>query len=78
MQRTLVDAVPMVTQAINDCISTPVTQRSQSELNSALKTLQAWMSVLPAKCVSSFGFYCYALSRDIAKSHPSCHSYSPS
>ena len=52
MQATLASAVPMVVQAISNCIKTPVTQRSPHELTSALKCLQAWMSVLPAKYVS--------------------------
>lgn len=49
MQTTLASAVPMVVQAISDCIELPAMERSPHELNSALKCLQAWMSVLPAK-----------------------------
>ena len=49
MQTTLASAVPMVVQAISDCIKLPAMERSPQELNSALKCLQAWMTVLPAK-----------------------------
>ncbi|TBU41864.1 ARM repeat-containing protein [Dichomitus squalens] len=48
MQATLASAEPMVVQAISTCIKTPELQRSSHELTSALKCLQAWMSVLPA------------------------------
>ena len=51
METTFADAVPLVVQAISDCIQTPYMQRSPHELNAALKCLQAWMSILPAKYV---------------------------
>ena len=51
MQTTLASAVPMVAQAIGDCIKLPTMERSPQDLNSALKCLQAWMTVLPAKYV---------------------------
>lgn len=60
MQTTLASAIPMVVQAIGDCIKLPAMERSPHELNSALKCLQAWMSVLPAK----YGVFPYILWRD--------------
>ncbi|KAI0743038.1 ARM repeat-containing protein [Daedaleopsis nitida] len=48
MNVTLADAVPMVVQAVRECITSPVMQRSVHELSSALKCLQAWMTILPA------------------------------
>ena len=53
MKTTLADAVAMVVRAITDCITTPMMQRSPHELTSALKCLQAWMSILPAKFVTT-------------------------
>lgn len=51
MKTTVADAVPMVVQAISECIASPALQRPPQELPSALKCLQAWMSILPAKYV---------------------------
>ncbi|KAH9942102.1 ARM repeat-containing protein, partial [Amylocystis lapponica] len=53
MQRTLLDAVPMVTQAITTCI-TMHQQRPMSELTSALHCLQAWMTVFPSSDLTPF------------------------
>ncbi|KAH9912340.1 ARM repeat-containing protein [Epithele typhae] len=52
MQTTLNEAAPMVVEAISGCISQPPAHRSASELNSALKCLQAWMQVLPANQIT--------------------------
>ncbi|RPD63454.1 ARM repeat-containing protein [Lentinus tigrinus ALCF2SS1-6] len=52
MQTTLADAVPMVVQAISECIQAPSMQRSYNELNAALKCLQAWMTILPANSLT--------------------------
>lgn len=46
IRQTLADAVPMVMQAITSCIRT---HASSGELRAALKCLQAWMFILPAK-----------------------------
>ncbi|KAI8996297.1 ARM repeat-containing protein [Trametes punicea] len=54
MQTSLVEAVPMVTQAIIGTITTPAAQRSPQDLASALKCLQAWMSILPANDLTPF------------------------
>ncbi|KAI0651047.1 ARM repeat-containing protein [Trametes meyenii] len=54
MQTSLLEAVPMVTQAINACIVVPPTQPAQHELSSALRCLQAWMSILPANDLVPF------------------------
>ncbi|KAL6303348.1 ARM repeat-containing protein [Sparassis latifolia] len=51
MQKTLQDAVPMVTQAIASCITIPREQRSSRDVSSALKCLQAWCGVLPANAL---------------------------
>ena len=57
MEATFADAVPLVAQAISDCIQTPYMQRSPHELNAALKCLQAWMSILPAKYVTVLNLF---------------------
>ncbi|KAI9058664.1 ARM repeat-containing protein [Trametes sanguinea] len=54
MRESLAEAVPMITQAITASISTPPAQRSSHELSSALKCLQAWMSILPANDLTPF------------------------
>lgn len=51
MERSLLDAVPELTQAITACIARPRGQRSPSELTSALKCLESWIDVLPARYV---------------------------
>ncbi|KZT01812.1 ARM repeat-containing protein [Laetiporus sulphureus 93-53] len=47
MQRTLLDTVPMVVQAIIACITLPEARNSPKQLASALKCIQAWLSILP-------------------------------
>ncbi|KAI0714221.1 ARM repeat-containing protein [Cerioporus squamosus] len=54
MKTALADAVPLVVQAISDCIQSPAMQRSPHELDAALKCLQAWMSILPADALTPF------------------------
>ncbi|KAI0350564.1 ARM repeat-containing protein [Trametes cingulata] len=54
MQASLAEAVPMVTQGITGCITSPPMQRTPHELSSALKCLQAWMSILPANDLTPF------------------------
>ncbi|KAH9886674.1 ARM repeat-containing protein [Cubamyces lactineus] len=54
MKQSLAEAVPMVTQAIRECITAPVVQRSPHDLSSALKCLQAWMAILPANDLTPF------------------------
>ncbi|RDX49711.1 ARM repeat-containing protein [Lentinus brumalis] len=54
MEATLADAIPVVVQAISDCIQSPAMQRSPHELDAALKCLQAWMSLLPSNSLTPF------------------------
>lgn len=49
MERSLLDAVEELTQAITTCIARPRDQRAPNELTSALKCLEAWVNVLPAR-----------------------------
>ncbi|KAI0937932.1 hypothetical protein AcW1_002387 [Taiwanofungus camphoratus] len=48
MQRTLFDAAPMVVQAVTTCITLPQARNSPHQMMSALKCLQAWLSILSA------------------------------
>lgn len=48
MQRTLLEVVPMVVGALTTCIATPQARSTPHQLASALKCLQAWLSLLPA------------------------------
>ncbi|KAH8077079.1 ARM repeat-containing protein [Cristinia sonorae] len=54
MRRTLLDAVPMVTQAITTCTSRPRPHPSPQELRSALKCFGAWLPHLPANDITPF------------------------
>ncbi|KAI0791113.1 ARM repeat-containing protein [Abortiporus biennis] len=47
MHRSLIDAVPMVIDAIMTCVSKPRPRPSVSELRSALKCFEAWLPFLP-------------------------------
>lgn len=55
MQQTLLDAAPLVVRAVVAIITQPRSQMRARELDSALKCLQAWMSVLRGKYVSRHG-----------------------
>ena len=49
MQQTLLDAAPLVVRAVVTIITQPRDRMRVRELDSALKCLQAWMSVLRGK-----------------------------
>lgn len=51
MQQTLLDAAPLVVRAVVAIITQPRSQMRVRELDSALRCLQAWMSVLRGKYV---------------------------
>ena len=55
MQQTLLDAAPLVVRAVVTIITQPRDRTHVRELDSALKCLQAWMSVLRGKCVLRHG-----------------------
>ncbi|OBZ74388.1 Importin-13 [Grifola frondosa] len=67
---TLRDAVPMVVQAITACIATPRLHRSQNEVVSALKCLQAWLSDLPASDLTPFIPLLISLMLPVSESSP--------
>ncbi|CCM04086.1 uncharacterized protein FIBRA_06245 [Fibroporia radiculosa] len=48
MQRTLLEFVPTVVQAMSACIAGPQSQSSPHEMISALKCMQAWLGMMPA------------------------------
>ncbi|KAI0772392.1 ARM repeat-containing protein [Trametes elegans] len=54
MKASLSEAVPLVTQAITASITALPGQHSPRELASALKCLQAWLTILPANDLTPF------------------------
>ncbi len=53
MLQSLREAVPLVTQAIASSIAAPVDPSRLSQLQSALRCLEAWLPNLPSRCVRS-------------------------